>query len=208
MFGFSNMVRVAGLVSVVAWAANSGLAGAADAVKGATIAQGGCAACHGADGNSPLAINPNLAGQHADYIAKQLANFKSGERKNAVMASMAATLTPEDMKNVGAYFTKQNAKERAARDEALTKEGGRLYRGGNLKNGVPACAGCHGPDGAGIPAQFPRLAGQYSDYTLAQLKAFRAGERANDPAKMMRMVAGKLSDHEMQALAEYISGLR
>ena len=124
------------------------------------------------------------------------------------MASMAATLTPEDMKNVGAYFTKQNAKERAARDEALTKEGGRLYRGGNLKNGVPACAGCHGPDGAGIPAQFPRLAGQYSDYTLAQLKAFRAGERANDPAKMMRMVAGKLSDHEMQALAEYISGLR
>jgi cytochrome c553 len=112
------------------------------------------------------------------------------------------------MKNVGAYFAKQQAKRRAARDEQLTKEGAKLYRGGNMQNGVPACTGCHGPDGAGIPAQFPRIAGQYSDYTLAQLKAFRAGERANDPAKMMRMVAAKLSDREMQALAEYISGLR
>lgn len=208
MFGFRNMVRLAGLLSVVAWAGASGLAAAADAAKGAAIAQGVCAACHGADGNSPLAMNPNLAGQHGDYIAKQLANFKSGERKNPMMAPMAATLSPEDMKNVGAHFAKQKAKERAARDEGLTKEGAKLYRGGNMKNGVPACTGCHGPDGAGIPAQFPRLAGQYSDYTLAQLKAFRAGERANDPAKMMRMVAEKLSDHEMQALAEYISGLR
>jgi cytochrome c553 len=181
---------------------------AADAKKGATIAQGACAACHGADGNSALPMNPNLAAQHGDYIAKQLANFKAGERNNAIMAPMVAALSPEDMKNVGAYFAKQQAKRRAARDEQLTKEGAKLYRGGNMQNGVPACTGCHGPDGAGIPAQFPRIAGQYSDYTLAQLKAFRAGERANDPAKMMRMVAAKLSDREMQALAEYISGLR
>lgn len=183
-------------------------ANAADATKGASIAQGTCAACHGADGNSVLPGSPDLAGQHADYIAKQLANFKNNERANAMMAPMAAPLSPDDMKNVGAYFAKQKAKERAARDEALVKEGAKLYRGGNMANGVPACTGCHGPDGAGIPAQFPRLAGQRSDYTLAQLKAFRAGERANDPAKMMRMVAAKLSDREIQALAEYISGLR
>jgi cytochrome c553 len=207
MFGFGNTARVA-VRLVLGLMTAPGISLAADSAKGATIAQGVCAACHGVDGNSPLAMNPNLAGQHGDYIAKQIANFKSGERKNAIMAPMAATLSPDDMKNVGAYFAKQKPKERAARDETLAKEGAKLYRGGNMKNGVPACTGCHGPDGAGIPAQFPRLSGQYSDYTLAQLKAFRAGERANDPAKMMRMVAEKLSDREMQALAEYISGLR
>jgi cbb3-type cytochrome c oxidase subunit III len=203
MSGFRNV-----LGALIAAMAVMPAAQAIDVNKGATIAQSVCAACHGADGNSVLPANPNLAAQHSEYIAKQLANFKAGERNNAIMASMVAALSPEDMKNVGAYYAKQKTKEHAARDEKLTQEGAKLYRGGNMQNGVPACTGCHGPDGAGMPAQFPRIAGQYSDYTLTQLKAFRAGERANDPAKMMRLVAAKLSDREMQALAEYLSGLR
>jgi cytochrome c553 len=167
-----------------------------------------CAACHAADGNSPSPTNPILAGQHADYTAKQLANFKSGERKSAVMTPIAAPLTPQDMRNLGAYFETQKPKPRAAKDAELVKLGQQIYRGGILAKGVAACSSCHGPSGAGIPAQFPRASGQFAEYTVAQLQAFRSGERANDPNRMMRVIAQKLNDKEMTAVAEYMAGLR
>lgn len=172
-----------------------------------------CAACHGADGNSVIAVNPVLAGQHPEYTYKQLMNFKSqggkpAERANPVMGGMVANLSEDDMKNIAAYFAGQKAKPRTARDAALAKQGEAIYRGGILAKGVPACSACHGANGAGVPAQFPRLAGQHSDYTSAQLKAFRAGQRANDPQQMMRGAAAKLSDPEIAAVAEYIAGLR
>lgn len=168
-----------------------------------------CAACHAADGNSVSPVNPVIAGQHADYIAKQLADFKGNKaRKNAVMLGMAATLSPQDMQNLGAYFEAQKPKTRAARDPALVKTGQQIYRGGIMNKGVAACASCHGPNGAGIPAQFPRVAGQYAEYTAAQLQGFRVGDRANDPNRMMRAVAARLSDAEIKAVSEYIAGLR
>jgi len=167
-----------------------------------------CSACHTSDGNSVTPANPILAGQHAEYTAKQLANFKSGERKNPVMLGMASTLSPDDMKKLGEYFQQQKAKPRAAKDPELVKVGQQIYRGGVMAKGIAACTSCHGPNGAGIPAQSPRIAGQHAEYTTAQLMAFRSGERANDPNKMMRGVAAKLSDVEIKAVAEYIAGLR
>lgn len=179
-----------------------------DAVKGAAIATTVCAACHGMDGNSPIPMYPNLAGQFPEYITKQLTNFKSGERKNPIMAGMVATLSAEDMLNIGAHFATQTPKQDTAKTNGKGSIGEKIYRGGIPGVGVPACASCHGPNGAGIPAQFPRFGGQHADYTLAQLKTFRSGERANDGAKMMRMVAAKLSDQDMAAVADYIQGLR
>jgi len=167
-----------------------------------------CSACHTSDGNSVTPANPILAAQHAEYIAKQLANFKSGERKNPVMLGMASTLAPEDMKNLGEYFQQQKAKPRSAKDPELVKAGQQIYRGGIMAKGIAACTSCHGPNGGGIPAQYPRIAGQHAEYTTAQLVLFRSGERANDPNKMMRTVAAKLSDAEIKAVAEYIAGLR
>ena len=168
-----------------------------------------CAACHATDGNSVSPANPVLAGQHADYIAKQLGDYKNNkDRKNPVMFGMASPLSPQDMKNLGAYFESQKPKSRAAKDPALVKLGQQIYRGGIMAKGVAACSSCHGPNGAGIPAQFPRVAGQYSEYSTAQLQSFRAGERANDPNSMMRAIAAKLSDGEIKAVAEYIAGLR
>ncbi len=166
-----------------------------------------CAACHGTDGNSPLPANPNLAGQYSDYLTNQLLSFKSGGRKNAVMGAIVANLTPDDMKNLGAYFGDKKPKLGSAKDGELVALGQKIYRGGNAATAVPACASCHTPDGAGIPSQFPRLAGQHAEYILAQLKAFRSGERADDNSKMMRAIAVKLSDQEIRAVAEYISGL-
>jgi cytochrome c553 len=180
----------------------------ADPAQAQQIVTKACAACHAADGNSPGPANPVLAGQHADYIAKQLANFKSGERKNPVMMGMAAALSPQDMKNLGAYFEGQKPKTRAAKNLELVKLGRQIYRGGIMANGVAACASCHGPSGAGIPAQFPRVAGQYSEYSLAQLQAFRLGERANDPNQIMRAISARLSDQEIKAVSEYMAGLR
>ncbi len=167
-----------------------------------------CSACHAADGNSATPANPVLAGQHAEYTAKQLANFKSGERKNPVMLGMSSALSPEDMKKLGQYFQQQKTKPRSARNPDLVKAGQQIYRGGIMAKGVAACASCHGPNGAGIPAQYPRIAGQFAEYTVAQLNAFRSGERANDPNKMMRAVAARLSDAEINAVADYIAGLR
>jgi cytochrome c553 len=128
-------------------------------------------------------------------------------RKNAIMSGFAAALSPEDMNNLGAYFEAQKPKPQSAKDKTLAELGQKLYRGGNAATGVPACTACHGPTGAGIPAQFPRLTGQYAEYTYAQLKAYGSGERAAGNAAIMGGVAAHLSDHEMRALAEYISGL-
>jgi cytochrome c553 len=179
-----------------------------DPAKAQSIANQICAACHGADGNSPLPINPSLAGQHPEYLFKQLKDFKSGNRNNAVMMGMVAGLSAEDMRNLSAYYAAQKLSEAAAKDKDLVAQGRKLFRGGNLAIGVAACAGCHAPNGAGIPSQYPRLAGQHPEYVVAQLKAFRVGERANDTNNMMRAVAGRLTDKEIAAVAEYLSGLR
>lgn len=184
----------------------------ADPAKGKVIAESICVACHGADGNSATPANPILAGQGADYIYKQLKNFKSIDgkpavRNNPIMAGMAAPLSDEDMKNVAAWFSSQKTKPAAAKDESKIALGQALWRRGDFKKGVPACAGCHGPAGAGLPAQYPKLAGQYPEYTESQLKAFRAEERANDPEKMMRTIAAKLSDAEIKAVSEFAAGL-
>ena len=185
----------------------------ADPAKGKVIAETVCVACHGADGNSATSANPNLAGQVEQYIYKQLKNFKAVDgkpaaRNNAIMGGMAAPLSDDDMKNVAAWFASQKTKPAAAKDESKIALGQKLWRQGDFKKGVPACAGCHGPAGAGLPAQYPQLAGQFPEYTESQLKSFRIEERANDPEKMMRMIAAKLSDVEIKAVAEYAAGLR
>ncbi len=203
--------------SVLAMLLTAGISGAqaadaaakrGDPAKAQSIASQMCAACHGADGNSAIPANPILAGQIPEYTTKQLANFKSGARKNAVMLGMSSGLSPEDMQNLGAYYAQQKPKARAAKDAELAKLGQAIFRGGIAAKGVAACSSCHSPNGAGIPAQFPRLAGQHAEYTVAQLQTFRSGERANDPNQMMRSVAARLSDQEIKAVAEYIAGLR
>lgn len=199
------MAAVVGLMAASGVNAETGAK--ADPAKAQQIASTVCVACHGADGNSPAPANPKLASQHPDYLNKQLANFKSGERKSAIMAGMAAMLSPEDMKNVAAYFGGQKQTPAAAKDKVLVAQGEKIYRGGVAEMGVPACSGCHGPSGSGIPAMFPRLAGQHGDYIVAELIKFRNGERANDPGKMMQTVAMKMSDQDMKAVAEYITGL-
>jgi cytochrome c553 len=153
-------------------------------------------------------MNPSLAGQHPEYLFKQLNEFKSGSRNNAVMMGMVAGVSTEDMRNLAAYYAAQKPNETAANDKDLVAQGRKLFRGGNVATGVTACAGCHSPNGAGIPSQYPRLAGQHPEYVVAQLKAFRAGDRANDANNMMRAVAGRLTDKEIAAVAEYLSALR
>jgi cytochrome c553 len=186
----------------------------ADLAKGQKIATEVCAACHGADGNSIGPANPKLAAQIPEYLAKQLANFRPGkdnkpaERPNNIMAGFAATLSPEDMRNVAAFYAGQKLIPEKAVDKSTIELGQRIFRGGIAEKSVPACAGCHGPTGAGIPAQYPLLGGQYAEYIEAQLKAFRSGERANDPNRMMRMTAARLSDAEIKAVANFIAGLR
>ncbi len=165
-----------------------------------------CAACHNADGNSLITLNPKLAGQHPDYLVKQLTEFKSGKRPNAVMSGMAAMLSDEDMKGVAAYFSSQNLVLGKAKVNGAGSLGEKIYRGGIAETNVPACAACHGANGAGLLKQFPRLGGQHSDYTLAQLRTFRTGERANAP--MMMAIATKMTDAEMAAVADYMQGLR
>ena len=170
-----------------------------DLVKGEASYTAVCAACHGADGNSAIAVNPTLAQQHPEYLVKQLQEFKSGKRNNAVMKGFATMLTDEDMKNI-AYWAG------FAKDKDLVTLGERIYRGGIADRNIAACAGCHSPNGAGIPAQYPRLSGQHADYTVAQLNTFRDGSRAN--SQQMTQVAAKLNDKEIKAVADYIAGLR
>lgn len=193
-----------GMLVCAGFAASATAAG--DAAKAAEMAKTVCAACHGVDGNSPAPTFPKLAGQSADYLVKQLKNFKSGERNNAVMAPMVAALTEEDMQNLAAYFASQKAQGGAAVSNGKGSLGEKIYRAGIAANKVPACAACHGPAGAGLPARFPKLSGQHAEYTLAQMKAFYSGERANAP--MMKVIAARMSNEEMAAVADYIQGLR
>lgn len=170
------------------------------------IVQGVCVACHAADGNSVISLNPKLAGQHPEYLLKQLVEFKDGKRTNAVMTGMVANLTPEDMQNLATYFAGQKQALAKAKTNGVGSLGEKIYRGGIAKTNVPACASCHGANGAGLPKQFPSLAGQHADYTYQQLKTFRTGERANAP--MMAVIATKMTDAEMHAVADYMQGLR
>ena len=165
-----------------------------------------CVACHGAAGNSAIVQNPKLAGQHEAYIYKQLTNFKGPDRNNAVMTNIAKALTDDDMKNIAAYLDAQSIKPGAAKNKGTVELGKKIYRGGIAEKNVPACAACHGPNGAGMPDQFPRLGGQHQEYTLAQLTSFRAGTRKN--SIQMTTIAKRLSDDEMQAVSDYVAGLK
>ena len=208
---FALMCSVSALSLAAEPAAPAATPAAADA---SAIAKNVCAACHGADGNSTIPANPNLAGQHASYLLKQLNNFKASAdgkpalRQNAVMNGMAAPLSEAEVKALAQYFSKQTLKPDVAKDDKLVTQGRKLWRAGDLKKGIPACAGCHGVAGAGLPAQYPTLAGQHTDYVIAQLKQFREGTRANDPEGVMRTIAAKMSDPQMAAVAEYAAGLR
>ena len=184
-----------------------------DAARGQAVATAVCGACHGLDGNSPAAVNPKLAGQHADYLFKQMKNFKPAdgkqpERSNPIMNGMIAAFDDAQMRDLAAYFAAQTQKGETAKNRESIELGQKLYRGGDQAKGLPACAGCHGPAGAGMPAQYPRIGGQYAVYIEAQWKSFREGTRANDPNKMMRMVAIKMTDPEIKAVSDYIAGLR
>ena len=204
------MLAIVGAIGLIgAWpAAASDPAPAAfkaDLGKGQALAAT-CLACHTADGSRGAPANPILQGQHPEYLAKQLAEFKAGKRKNAIMMGMAATLSDDDMKHVSAFYASKKAKEGFSKDKNTIALGERIYRGGISAKAVPACAGCHSPNGAGIPAQYPRLGGQHGDYTEAQLYAFRSGLRANNA--QMSTIAGKMNDGEIKAVSDYIAGLR
>ena len=194
----------------ISYVPNANAAG--DIAKGGQIATQVCAACHGPDGNATAVTNPKLAAQHADYLYKQLSNCKvkqgakEAERSNPVMAAFATQLSDADMRNVAAYYESQKLKPSTAKSEELAKLGQKIYRGGLVEKNIPACAGCHGAAGAGIPAQYARLGGQWAEYTEAQLIGFRAGSRKNN-AQMMT-IAGRMSDNDIKAVAEYIAGLR
>lgn len=177
-----------------------------DLKKGAELYGQVCVACHAADGNSTVAANPKLAQQHPEYLVKQLQEYKSGKRANAIMSGFAGALSDDDMRNIAYWVASQPAKPGFARDKELVGLGERIYRGGIADRKVAACAGCHAPNGAGIPAQYPRLSGQHADYTTAQMKAFRSGERKN--SVQMTQIAAYMSDKEIAAVADYIAGLR
>ena len=181
-------------------------ASAPEPAKGAAISTAVCAACHTNDGSRGSAANPIIQGQHPDYLVKQLTEFKAGKRDNPIMRAMAAPLSEADMKNVAAFYASKQPKPGFAKNKDLVGVGEKIYRGGVAERSVPACSGCHGPSGAGIPAQYPRLAGQHADYVEAQLIAFRGGVRRNNPA--MTAIAVKLNDREIKAVADYVAGLR
>lgn len=204
-------MRVFALTALAAAALLSGQASAQGKAQG--IAAQVCAACHASDGNSIGAANPKIAGQFPEYLSKQLRDFKAqggkkAARENAVMAGMVANLSDADMKGLASFYASQKLKPAAAADKDLAILGQKVWRGGNAASGVPACAGCHGPAGAGLPGQYPRLAGQYAEYIAAQLKAFKEGGRANDPNGAMRGVAARLTEREIGAVSEYAAGLR
>jgi cytochrome c553 len=184
-----------------------------DLARGQSIAAQVCAACHAADGNSTAPANPKIADQFPEYLNKQLSDFKSKDgktpaRESPVMMAMVANLSEADMKSLAAYYAAQQLRPSAAADKDLVALGQKIWRGGNPAKGIPACSGCHGPAGSGIPAQYPRLAGQYAEYLGTQLKAFREATRANDTNGIMRGVAAHMNDREIRAVSEYAAGLR
>ena len=176
-----------------------------DLAKGQATATNVCAACHTSDGSRGSPANPIIQGQHPEYLAKQLTEFKNGKRANPIMQGMAAALSDADMKNVAAFYAGKQPKPGFAKDKDQVALGEKIYRGGIADRMVPACAGCHGPSGAGIPSQYPRLSGQHADYTAVQLNAFRSGARAN--SAQMTGVAAKMNDREIKAVSDYIAGL-
>jgi len=212
--GISSIAAVPIVDAAEGETAKAAPAGKPDLAKAEATVKSVCAACHGADGNSTAPVNPSIAGMPAEYIALQLAHFKAGIRANPIMQGMAAPLSPEDMQALGVYFSQQKPKGLAAKDATLVQAGQKLYRGGDASTGVPACAACHAPDGAGMPKNYPRLAGQHAEYTLAQLKAFKGGERGNDQAgkdvngRVMATIASRMTEAQMRAAAEYAQGLR
>ena len=199
-------LTLAGLLAAPAPAATPAVAAKPDLAKGQAISTQVCAACHSADGSRGSPANPILAGQHPEYLLKQLQEFKSGKRNNPLMKGFASTLSDDDMKNVTAFYAGKSAKPGFAKNKDSVKLGETIYRGGITEKAVPACAGCHSPNGAGIPAQYPRIGGQHADYAEAQLVAFRSGARAN--SAQMTSIAARMSDREIKALADYIAGLR
>ena len=177
-----------------------------DLAKGGTISATVCAACHTADGSRGIPTNPILQGQIADYLVKQLAEFKSGKRANPIMMPMASTLSPEDMRNVAAFYASKSAKPGLSRNPATVALGEKIWRGGIAEKAVPACAGCHGPAGSGVPAQYARLAGQHAEYVSTELGLFRSGKRSNSP--QMMTIAARMSDAEIAAVSDYVEGLK
>ena len=212
---FVKFVSIAALAaSTQVWANEDKAPAAADPAKGSSLFANGdaargvlaCVACHGAAGNSSITQNPKLAGQHEAYLQKQLHDFKGPNRNNAVMTAIAKALSDEDIRNLAAYLEQQKPAPGAAKNKNTVEFGKKIYRGGIAAKNVPACAGCHSPNGAGIPAQFARLAGQHQDYAVAQLTNFRTGTRSN--SAQMTAIAKRLSDDEIQAVADYIAGLK
>jgi len=199
------VVALATLFAVSAMADEAKEPAKPDLAKGGTISAGVCAACHTSDGSRGIPTNPILQGQHADYIVKQLAEFKSGKRDNAVMKPMASTLSDDDMRNVAAFYASKTAKPGKSKNPATVGLGEKIWRGGIAEKSVPACAGCHGPAGAGVPAQYARLGGQHAEYVSNQLTLFRSGKRANSP--QMSTIAARMSDAEIAAVSDYAEGL-
>lgn len=200
------MKLLASLLTAAVVAAPAFSAAAADLAKGQETYGGVCIACHGEAGKSMLPENPVLAQQHPEYLVKQLSEYKDGKRADPIMLGMAAMLSDEDMKNVSAYLAQQKAEPGAATDKDLAALGEKIYRGGIQDRNIASCAGCHSPNGAGIPAQYPRLSGQHAQYVVTQLNHFRDGTRDNN--QQMTDVAAKLNDKEIKALGEYIAGLK
>lgn len=206
LIGASTVALLASFAIAPAFAADAKAPAKPDLARGQEISTQVCAACHTADGSRGSPANPILAGQHADYLTKQLMEFKSGKRANPVMSGMVAPLTEADMKNVAAFYASKSAKPGAAKNKDTVLLGEKIYRAGIPAKQVPACAACHSPNGAGIPAQYPRLSGQHGDYVEAQMVAFRQGTRNNSVP--MTAIAAKMSDKEIKAVSDYIAGLR
>ncbi|MEO8154260.1 MAG: c-type cytochrome [Rhizobacter sp.] len=202
----SSLMLIASLVAPAAAAEHESAAAKPDLAKGQTISTNVCGACHTADGSRGSPANPILQGQHPEYLAKQLTEFKAGKRANPIMQGFAATLSDADIRDVTAFYASKQAKPGFAKSKDTVSLGEKIYRGGLADRNVPACAGCHGPTGAGIPSQYPRLRGQHADYTEAQLTAFRENTRKN--STQMTGVVAKLNDKEIKAIADYISGMR
>lgn len=200
------ILLTATLLAASASAADAPAAPKIDLAKGAASYAAVCVACHAADGNSTVPAQPKLAQQHPEYLLKQLLDYKSGARKDPIMTGFATALSEDDARNISYWLASQKAATGFSKQPETVMLGERIYRGGIPDRTIAACAGCHSPNGAGIPSQYPRLSGQHADYTTAQLKAFRDGVRTNNA--VMHDVAAKMNDREIQAVADYIAGLR
>jgi len=204
-FAVASSLLLTALIAAPVYANEAAAPAKVDLARGQELSSTVCAACHTNDGSRGVPTFPILQGQHPEYLVKQLTEFKSGKRANAIMAGMAAGLSEPDMKSVAAFYASKHAEAGAAKEKESVLLGEKIYRGGIAEKQVPACAGCHSPNGAGIPAQYPRLAGQHAEYVESQMTGFRAGTRANSP--QMLTIAARLSDKEIKAVADYVAGL-